>query len=370
MQTEIHPSGSSAGSGAVSDSTTAVSGAISATAPGQLRVIKRNGTVVPFEESKISVAITKAFLAVEGGSAAASRRVHDLVGELTEQLTDALHRRNPTGGTVHIEDIQDQVELALMRSGEHKVARAYVLYRDEQNRRRAEEAAEKNESEVEHPVNITLDDGTTRPLDIDRLRRLVAEACSGLEAVAVESILDDTCRNLFDGVREQDVSQALVMSARTLIEQEPNYSYVAARLLMDMLRREALGFLGLDTGVATQREMGLAGPLEPEGSLGPGPAGQGQDIVPERRWLPAFPELRVRGDGLHDFALYCKDIFYRKFAIERMRPKVLIGCRLDQLYVDADLVPCLLHATLENIGDAEFAPDLTDFLAGLTILQH
>jgi len=229
---------------------------IQANAPGELRVIRRNGKVTGFDANKIAVAMTKAFLAVEGGSAAASRRVHDLVRQLTEQLTEALHRRNPTGGTVHIEEIQDQVELALMRSGEHKVARAYVLYREEQARKRAEEAASAGEEEAETLVNVTSDDGTTRPLDIQRLRRLVAEACDGLEAVTTESILDDTCRNLFDGVKEKDVSQALVMSARTLIEREPNYSYAAARLLMDMLRREALGFLDLDTSVATQGEMG------------------------------------------------------------------------------------------------------------------
>jgi len=229
---------------------------IQANAPGGLRVIRRNGKVTNFDPNKIAVAMTKAFLAVEGGSAAASHRVHDLVQSLTEQLSDALMRRNPAGGTVHIEDIQDQVELALMRSGEHKVARSYVLYREEQARKRAEEAAKKTTGKAETRLNMVLADGTTRPLDIERLRKLVAEACTGLEAVTVESILDDTCRNLFDGVKEQDVSQALVMSARTLIEQEPNYSYAAARLLMDMLRREALGFLGLDTGVATQHEMG------------------------------------------------------------------------------------------------------------------
>jgi ribonucleoside-diphosphate reductase alpha chain len=230
---------------------------ISANAPGALRVIRRNGKVTSFDANKIAVAMTKAFLAVEGGSAAASRRVHDLVQSLTEQLAEALFRRNPAGGTIHIEDIQDQVELALMRSGEHKVARAYVLYREDQARKRAEEAAKKTSAKTEEPlVNVLLADGSSRPLDIERLRRLVAEACSGLESVTVESILDDTCRNLFDGVKERDVSQALVMSARTLIEKEPNYSYAAARLLMDMLRREALGFLGMDTGVATQQEMG------------------------------------------------------------------------------------------------------------------
>lgn len=229
---------------------------IQANAPGELRVIRRNGKVTNFDANKIAVAMTKAFLAVEGGSAAASRRVHDLVQQLTEQLSDAVVRRNPAGGTIHIEDIQDQVELSLMRSGEHKVARAYVLYREEQNRKRAEEKAKKQaDAPAENLVNVTLEDGSKRPLDTERLRKLVTEACNGLEAVTVESILDDTCRNLFDGVKERDVSQALVMSARTLIEKEPNYSYAAARLLMDMLRREALGFLQLDTNVATQQEM-------------------------------------------------------------------------------------------------------------------
>ena len=112
-----------------------------------IQVIRRNGKVTAFDPSKIAVAMTKAFLAVEGGSAAASQRVHDTVEDLTHQVADALTRRNPEGGTVHIEDIQDQVELALMRAGEHKVARSYVLYRDQQARKRAEEAA-KNQAET------------------------------------------------------------------------------------------------------------------------------------------------------------------------------------------------------------------------------
>ncbi len=229
---------------------------IQASTPGEMRIIRRNGKVTAFDGNKIAVAMTKAFLAVEGGSAAASARVHDTVAELTRQVVEALRRRNPAGGTVHIEDVQDQVELALMRNGEHKVARAYVLYREEQARKRAEEAAAQGGQEEAHIVNVTLADGSSRPLDIARLRRLVEEACEGLEAVSAQTILDDTCRNLFDGVKEEDVSKALVMSARTLIDQEPNYSYAAARLLMDNLRREALGFLDLGSEVATQAEMG------------------------------------------------------------------------------------------------------------------
>ena len=229
-------------------------GDAAARSPGQLGVIRRNGKITGFDGDKIAVAMTKAFLAVEGGSAAASSRIHETVAELTRQVVDALRRRNPTGGTVHIEEIQDQVELELMRGGEHKIARAYVLYRDEQTRKRAEEQAEAGAQE--HLVNITLADGSVRPLDIARLRKLVTEACEGLESVTVDSIMDDTCRNLFDGVKEEDVSKALVMSARTMIERDPDYSYAAARLLMDNLRREALGFLGMDANIATQADLG------------------------------------------------------------------------------------------------------------------
>ncbi|WP_419582650.1 ribonucleoside-diphosphate reductase subunit alpha, partial [Thiolapillus sp.] len=219
---------------------------------GELRVIRRNGKVTAFDADKITIAVTKAFLAVEGGNAAASARVHDVVRNITKQVTDALVRRNPDGGTVHIEDIQDQVELALMRAGEHKVARDYVLYREARAQER--EQARREAGEEEHVVNITLADGSVQPLNVQRLRTLVEEACSGLEETDPKVILDDSCRNLFDGVKEEDVSQTLVMSARTLIETEPNYSYAAARLLMDILRREALDFLAMPR-VETQQQM-------------------------------------------------------------------------------------------------------------------
>ncbi len=221
---------------------------------GELQVIRRNGKVTAFDADKIAVAVTKAFLAVEGGSAAASGRVHDMVASLTRSVTENLIRRNPDGGTVHIEDIQDQVELALMRAGEHKVARDYVLYREARAQERQEAA--KSAPQEEHLVNITLRDGSKQPLDIDRLRSLVEEACRGLDETDPEVILQDTCRNLFDGVKEEDVSNTLVMSARTLIDKEPNYSQAAARLLLDIMRRKALSFLNMSEPVNTQQEMG------------------------------------------------------------------------------------------------------------------
>ncbi len=225
--------------------------------PGRVQVIRRNGKVTHFDPNKIRVAMTKAFLAVEGGSAAASSRIHDRVESLTAQVVSALTRRLPGGGTVHIEDIQDQVELALMRAGEHKVARDYVLYREARARERAEKAAllATAESATDGGIKVTLADGSTRALDTERLARLADEAACGLDGVDAEAILEDTLRNLFDGVKEADLSQALVMSARAMIEREPAYSQAAARLLLDVLRREALGFLDLGLGVETQADM-------------------------------------------------------------------------------------------------------------------
>jgi ribonucleoside-diphosphate reductase alpha chain len=228
---------------------------LSATAPGQLRVIKRNGTVVPFEDSKITVAITKAFLAVEGGTAAASSRIHEMVADLTKKVVATFERRMPSGGTLHIEDIQDQVELALMRGGEHKIARDYVIYREARRQERAANVALSPESQAAAKgINIVQPDGSKVPLDIDRIGTIVAEACAGLDDVSESDIIDEALRNLYDGVSAKECSTSLVITARTLIEQEPNYSYAAARLLLDDLRAEGLAFLGVAES-ATQGDM-------------------------------------------------------------------------------------------------------------------
>ena len=236
---------------------------LSATAPGQLRVIKRNGKVVPYDDSKIAVALTKAFLAVEGGTAAASSRIRELVGELSEQVSSTFSRRMPSGGTVHIEDIQDQVELALMRSGEHKVARSYVLYRDERARARAAAQGEPEASTLSASldINVTLEDGSRTALDAERIRTVVAEACASLSDVAAERIITDALKNMYDGISIDDVGTSLLITARTLVEEEPNYTYVSARLLLDHLRKEALSFLQVSRAAeaedyrATQADM-------------------------------------------------------------------------------------------------------------------
>ena len=223
-----------------------------AIAPGQMRVIKRNGSVVSYDAEKIAIAITKAFLAVEGGAAAASTRIHNEVNELANLVTTTFTRRMPSGGTLHIEEIQDQVELELMRSGEQKVARSYVLYREERKQARKQEI--KVEDKEEKGYKVILEDGQEDVLDMDRVHRMVGEACEGLEGTDPQMIIDEANKNLYDGVSIEDVKTSLVMTARTLVEKEPNYTYVTARILQDNIRTEALTYLGMQPQ-ATQQEM-------------------------------------------------------------------------------------------------------------------
>ena len=229
-------------------------------ANGRFKVIRRNGKVTAFDSSKIQVAMTKAFLAVEGGQAAASRRIRETVEKLAQQVYIALFRHMEDGGTVHIEDIQDQVELSMMRAGEHKAARNYVLYREKQNEKRArakakadkKDAAPKEPQDVLHVVDSK---GNRKPLDFDRIENLVADATRGLKGVTKEMVIKDVRRNLFDGMAEEDVNASLTMSARVLIEKDPNYSQVTARLLLDGIRSEALSFIYNENKTATQKDM-------------------------------------------------------------------------------------------------------------------
>lgn len=215
---------------------------VAQTAPGLIKVIRRNGTVTPFDANKIAVAMTKAFLAVEGDTAAGSSRIHEKVSLLGKKIADTFFRRLPSGGTIHIEEIQDQVELEFMRTGEYKVAKAYVLYREERRRIRDEN---KQAQQHDFVLHVTRTDGSVEPLNIDALQTQIDRACTGLTAVSSNHILEDVKRNLFDKVPVHEVNKALIMSARTLIEKEPSYTYVAARLLLDDLRLEASDLLNL-----------------------------------------------------------------------------------------------------------------------------
>src|SRR3990172_7213371 len=192
--------------------------AVSQSAYPEYRIIRRNGAVVGFDPGKISVAMTKAFLAIEGGQGAASARIRELVAGLTQSVVAALVRRQPGGGTFHIEDIQDQVELALMRSGEHEVARAYVLYREQRAKARSlEQSKQKDKSSA--PELQVIENGVRRPINLAGLKNLLKACCEGLgDAVDPGIIFSETLKNLYDGVPIEEIRKSAMLSARELIE--------------------------------------------------------------------------------------------------------------------------------------------------------
>ncbi|CUA91414.1 ribonucleoside-diphosphate reductase subunit alpha [Comamonas thiooxydans] len=223
----------------------APAGAANSSSPNDsYQIIRRSGDVVAFAPQKIAVALTKAFLAVRGAQGAASASVRDTVNELTEGVVRALVRSRPDGGTFHIEDVQDQVELGLMRAGHQDVARAYVLYRERRNQERAEQkkAAEVAAAAAAKPVLHVTDNGQRVPLDQERLEALIVASCRNLNAdIQSAPIVAETLRNLYDGVPLAEVYKASILAARTLIEKDPDYTYVTARLLLHTIVREVMG---------------------------------------------------------------------------------------------------------------------------------
>lgn len=214
-----------------------------------LFVIKRDGTLAPYKNDKITVAITKAILAAEGHESSDAGHVKQLSNQIVESISNRFHTMYPSGGSINIEDIQDQVELSLMRQGLQKVARAYVLYREEHAQKRKENQS----NEEAHPhFKMLKKDGSEAPLNIGRIRAVVSAACEGLEGVDAEHLQGLGYRNLYHGIKETDISTALIMAARSLIESEPNYSYVSARLLLDSLFNEVSTTLGLDSNTSSE----------------------------------------------------------------------------------------------------------------------
>ena len=227
--------------------------------PGKMRVMKRNGKVVAFDREKIKVAIMKAFLAVEGSSAAASTRIHDQVEQLTDDVVSVFERRMPSGGSLHIEDIQDQVELQLMRNEHQQVARSYVLYREERKNQRNEEQLkrETTSQKSEESSNKEVSEG---------FEGKVHNACEGLVDVNPEELIEAIKATAYEGISEEDLSNCILIAARTFVEKEPNYSFVTARLLLDDIENEVLRFLDIDTSIKKDRskmyQKALVGSIE------------------------------------------------------------------------------------------------------------
>ena len=227
--------------------------------PGKMRVMKRNGKVVAFDREKIKVAIMKAFLAVEGSSAAASTRIHDQVEQLTDDVVSVFERRMPSGGSLHIEDIQDQVELQLMRNEHQQVARSYVLYREERKNQR-------NEEQLKRETTSQKSEESSNNEASEGFEGKVHKACEGLVDVNPEELIEAIKATAYEGISEEDLSNCILIAARTFVEKEPNYSFVTARLLLDDIENEVLRFLDIDTSIKKDRskmyQKALVGSIE------------------------------------------------------------------------------------------------------------
>ena len=222
--------------------------------PGKYRVMRRNGKVTSFDLNKIVVAMTKAFLSVEGSSAAASTRIHNEVNMLSEQVNEVITKRFPEGGVLHIEDIQDQVELAIMRAGYQDVARAYVLYREERAKDRNQNNAV-NEDDLPITKNILLSDGSKIPIDPKKFNITIKDCCDGISDVSEKLVFETIDKNIYDGIKKEDLASSILISVRPLIEKDPNYSYVTARILLKTISEEALTFLGFENTNPSFAEM-------------------------------------------------------------------------------------------------------------------
>lgn len=224
--------------------TTTSSSTASTLQPNQAYVKKRCGQLAELNTQKIHTAIKKAFLATDLSYTQRSQELQDKLNLFTQQVQELITQRLRDTQVIEIETIQDFVELTLMREGEHQVARSYVLYREQRKQDRAQTSPSTTPTD-NLCVHINIDDNQTTELTLDWLSTMVHQACKQWPDTDPTHIIEDTKRNLFDGMTIDNVYKAMILSARTLIETNPNYTYVTANLLRQQLIKEIQSCLHL-----------------------------------------------------------------------------------------------------------------------------
>ena len=218
-------------------------------------VHKRDGHVAPFDETRIQLAIEFAFKADAGIHYDQPLPVaaQNNVIRVANEVIHAAIARAAKGDTLEIEFIQDLVETQLMEAGHHSIARRYILYREERRKARALRGDRTNDGEPQAQLFVTLSDSSREPLDPQRIRRRLISAARGLEQnCSARELGDEAIKNLYDGVKPDEIEQAMIFAARSRIEREPDYTFVAARLLLRKIYRESLPAFSTSTELATQ----------------------------------------------------------------------------------------------------------------------
>lgn len=206
------------------------------------QVIQNNGAIVSFDPSKILETIIKAFLAVHNESSEISSRIYDIIVKFTNKIVITLIDRHPNGYIFYIQDIQNQVNLTLIEAKDCEVAHAYILLHHTKKLKK-EKQQDTYIKNIQTPqLRIIKTGGQSCPLDIQEIRTLISAACIGLEKhVNINAILVETIKNLYNNVPIEELYKSAILAARTLMEKDPAYSKVTARLLMHIIRKEVLG---------------------------------------------------------------------------------------------------------------------------------
>ena len=213
--------------------------------PGKVYVKKRCGDIAEFNEEKILTAIKKAFIANDPNRAQHSEQLQHQLQHYTQHVLQMVESRRNDSQIIEIEQIQDYVEITLMREGEHQVARSYVLYRAQRNEERKQQQ-ENTDIQENTAYYVHIDNNQSIELTLEWITTIVKQACSQCNNVDPLPIVHEAKRNLFDGISIENVFKAIILSSRTLIETNPNYSYVTANLLLQSLFKEVIHGLKLN----------------------------------------------------------------------------------------------------------------------------
>ena len=214
-----------------------------------LNVVRREGSISSFKSDKISDAIKKAFLAQtkirnnKNKDKEQEDSIHKTVESLTHKVVSALTRRIADGDMIHIEDIQDQVELALMRDEHHKVARAYVLYREQRAASRYHTKKLKEQVGAKaSSMMVTKRDGEKEPVSLDKITNRVSVLSTGLNIDPIV-VVQKAVPGLYNEITSLEIDTYLAETAASLTVEHPDYSYLAARIKANSLHKDTPGFI-------------------------------------------------------------------------------------------------------------------------------
>ena len=205
-----------------------------------VKITKRDNTVINLDKNRIFKAVKKAFLHVYGQEFSRSEGIEAVIYTVSRKILSQVIAIGKVSKVVHIETVQDIAERVLMSSGEHQVAKAYIIYRNQRAIIRI------NKGKKEHKITSFYSGKKRVKVNRKLVLSLIKRACIGLPDTDVNKILKETLYNVFDGISLKDLYKAMILSARSLTENDPNYSFVAARLLLSNIYREVLDALNIE----------------------------------------------------------------------------------------------------------------------------